>query len=56
MDANIIPWMEKSLQGVQNNSKILPPLRKKYRFTVELHICTMTQNYCIMCIHGMPKM
>ena len=57
MDANMIPWMGKTLRGGgQNDSKIIPPLRKRYRSRVDLHMCTMMQNHCIMCTHGIPNM
>ena len=61
--AKWLPWMqilplgwEKPSRGGQNDSKIIPPLRKRYRFRVDLHMCTMMQNHCLMCTHGIPKM
>ena len=58
-----LPWTqilslgwEKPSGGVQNDSKIIPPLRKRYRFRVDLHMGTMMQNHCIMCTHGIPIM
>ena len=49
---------EKNPPGGQNDSKISPPprFRKGYRCRVDLHMCTMMQNHCIMCTHGIPKM
>ena len=46
----------KNPPGGQNDAKIIPLLRKRYRFRVDLHMCTMMQNHCIMCTHGIPNM
>ena len=56
IDANIIAWMGKTLRRVKMTQKSSTALRKRCRFRVELHMCTMMQNHCIMCIHGIPKM
>ena len=50
------PLDGKNPPGGQNDSKIIPLLRKRYRFRVDLHMCTMMQNHCIMCTHGIPNM
>ena len=56
MNANVIPLMRKTLRGGQNDSKIINPVRKRYGIVRNLHMCTMMQNHCIMCTHGIRKM
>ena len=51
------PLEEKTPPGCQSDSKMMPPnLREKYRFRVDLRRCTMMQNHCNICTHGIPKM